>query len=366
MSASRPPLRVGIIGTGGIAHAHADALRSFGSRVDLVGVVDIDRDRAAAFASRFDARSVYPDATELFANEHLDLVHICTPPQTHAPLAIEAMRAGVPSLVEKPTALSLAEFDQLAGGAGRDRSARAHGVPAPLRRRRPAAARACAAAGELGRPLRGHLRHPVVPRRRVLRRPVARPLGRRGRRADDGPRHPPVRPAAAMLGRGRRSPRSPPGRPGRRDTEDVSMALVRFANGAVATVVNSLVSPRETSRAAVRLRARHRRARRTCTATPTTTGRSRPRPATTRVAGALGGRRDRRPERAPRQLAAVFDALDAGARAAGRPRRRPADHGVRRGDLRVRLHRRAGRSRRARPGRPFAAPDERTGRALGP
>ena len=32
------------------------------------------------------------------------------------------------------------------------------------------------------------------------------------------------------------------------DTEDVSMAVVEFENGALATVVNSLVSPRETSR----------------------------------------------------------------------------------------------------------------------
>lgn len=247
MSPSRPPLRVGIIGTGGIAHAHAGALRSFGSRVDLVGVVDLDRDRAAEFASRFGARAVYSDAKELFANEHLDLVHICTPPQTHAPLAIEAMRAGVPSLVEKPTALSLAEVDELL--AVQEET----GVPAltVFQHRFGSAARHLAdlaASGELGRPL-------VATCETLWFRPDEYfDVPWRGRWDVEG--------GGPTMGHGIHqfdlllailgpwaSVSAFAARQARpTDTEDVSIALARFENGALATVVNSLVSARETSR----------------------------------------------------------------------------------------------------------------------
>ncbi len=59
----------------------------------------------------------------LFAAEQLDIVHICTPPQTHAPLALEALKAGV-SLIEKPSAPSLREMRD-----ARRRARRRPGIP---------------------------------------------------------------------------------------------------------------------------------------------------------------------------------------------------------------------------------------------
>ncbi|HEY9307614.1 MAG TPA: Gfo/Idh/MocA family oxidoreductase [Microbacterium sp.] len=247
MSTPRPSFRVGIIGTGGIAHAHAEALQSLATRVEIVGVVDLDRARADAFAERFDVDRVYPDAAELFANEQLDLVHICTPPQTHTPLAIQAMRAGVTSLVEKPTALSLGEIDELAAVQAET------GVPVltVFQHRFGAAARhlkALAEAGELGRPL-------VATCETLWFRPDEYfDVPWRGRWDVEG--------GGPTMGHGihqfdllfaifggwsevsafaARQLRPT-------DTEDVSMALVRFENDALATVVNSLVSPHETSR----------------------------------------------------------------------------------------------------------------------
>ena len=93
MSGPRPRYRIGIVGTGGIAHAHAAALNSLAARVEIAGVVDLDHDRATAFANEFAVDHVYPDTAALFRSEDLDLVCVCTPPQTHTPLAIEAMRA---------------------------------------------------------------------------------------------------------------------------------------------------------------------------------------------------------------------------------------------------------------------------------
>jgi predicted dehydrogenase len=247
MTTSRSPFRVGIIGTGGIAHAHASALHALGPRVQIVAVVDLDPVRAAQFAADYAVAAVYDSAEALLANEQLDLVHICTPPQTHTPLAIAAARAGVPSLVEKPTALSLRELDELAQAQSET------GTPILTvfqHRFGPAVRhlRSLVAAGVLGRPL-------VATCETLWFRPDEYfDVPWRGRWEVEG--------GGPTMGHGihqfdllfailgdwtevsafaARQLRPT-------DTEDVSLSLVRFANGALATVVNSLVSPRETSR----------------------------------------------------------------------------------------------------------------------
>ncbi|MEU5154108.1 Gfo/Idh/MocA family oxidoreductase [Glycomyces sp. NPDC021274] len=240
-------LRAAVIGTGGIAGAHAAALADLPDRVEIAAVADLDSQRAAAFAERFAIPAVYPDAEALFAGEALDLVHICTPPVSHAPLAITAMRAGVPALVEKPTALSLAEMDELAAVHAET------GVPVltVFQHRFGAAAvrlRALAASGKLGRPLVATCEtlwyrddaYFAVPWRGRWENEGGGPTMGHGIHQFDlllsilGP----WAEVTAMAGRLSRPT----------DTEDVSTALLRFENGCLATVVNSVVSPRETSR----------------------------------------------------------------------------------------------------------------------
>lgn len=247
MTTTAPPLRAGIIGTGAIAHAHASAIAELAPRIELVGVADVDATRATEFAERFGAPASYTDASELLAAADLDLVSVCTPPKTHAPLAIAAMRAGVPVLVEKPTALSLAEIDELVAVNAET------GVPALTvyqHRFGPAALRLrrLIAEGVLGRPQ-------VATCETLWHRPdeyFAVPWRGRWDTEGGGPTmghgiHQfdlllsilgPWTELTAMADR-----RSRP-----TDTEDVSLAVVRFESGALATVVNSVVSPRETSR----------------------------------------------------------------------------------------------------------------------
>ncbi len=246
MSPSRSPLRVGIIGTGDIARVHAEALERLSPRVTLAAVADVDLDRATAFAERHGAAKVHADAAALLA-DGVDLVHVCTPPQTHAPLAIQAMRAGVPSLVEKPTALNLAEMAELESVQAET------GVPVltVFQHRFGAAARhlrALAESGALGRPL-------VATCETLWFRPddyFAAPWRGRWDVEGGGPTmghgihqfdlllsiFGPWESVSAFAARQLRPT----------DTEDVSIALVRFENGALATVANSLVSARETSR----------------------------------------------------------------------------------------------------------------------
>ncbi len=247
MTTTPAPLRVAIIGTGGIAHAHAEAIRSLSGSVDLVAVVDLDRARAEEFAAKYAVASVYADAEDLFAGERIDLVHICTPPQTHAPLAILAARAGVPPLVEKPTALSLAEMDAVA------EVSRETGVPVltVYQHRYGAAAvrlRELVAEGVLGRPL-------VATCETMWDRPAEYfDVPWRGRWEVEGG-GPTMGHGIhqfdlllSILGPWRRLSAFAARQKLPTDTEDVSLALVEFDSGAMATVVNSIVSPRESSR----------------------------------------------------------------------------------------------------------------------
>jgi predicted dehydrogenase len=238
--------RAAIVGTGGIAHAHAQALLGSGGRASLVAVADVDAGRASEFAGKFDVPRGYTSAQELLREEELDFVHLCTPPQLHAPLAIACLEAGVTALVEKPPTLSLAEFDALIEAERRSTAK----VATVLQHRFGAGAvrlRRLADAGELGRPLLATCAtqwyrdedYYAVPWRGTWESEGGGPTMGHGIHQFDlllsvlGP----WREVTAVAARQARSV----------NTEDVSMALVTFESGAVATVVNSVVSPRQTS-----------------------------------------------------------------------------------------------------------------------
>lgn len=84
----------------------------------IVAVCDADRSRAVAFAQRFGIANTYANAAELLDRERPDVVHVLTPPQSHASLALQAIRAGCHVLVEKPMALSVQEADAMIEAAG--------------------------------------------------------------------------------------------------------------------------------------------------------------------------------------------------------------------------------------------------------
>jgi predicted dehydrogenase len=77
-------------------------------------VCDKDPGLLATVGRKLRSVGRYEDFGEMLSRAELDVVDICTPPQTHAALGIQAAESGRHVLVEKPAALSLEEFDRLA------------------------------------------------------------------------------------------------------------------------------------------------------------------------------------------------------------------------------------------------------------
>lgn len=105
--------RAAIIGTGNIARGHIRALHEHADRVDVVAAVDVMPDNLNAFCAEHGIPHAYTDAETMLVEQKPDLVHICTPPGSHLALCVLAMRHGAHVLCEKPLVASLAEVDQL-------------------------------------------------------------------------------------------------------------------------------------------------------------------------------------------------------------------------------------------------------------
>jgi predicted dehydrogenase/nucleoside-diphosphate-sugar epimerase len=104
--------RVGLVGAGMIASIHIAALaRIRGAR--LVGVLDTDHAAAQALAARVPGAKAYSDPQRFYAEAQPQIVHVLTPPRSHAAVALDALRNGAHVLLEKPAATSLHECDAL-------------------------------------------------------------------------------------------------------------------------------------------------------------------------------------------------------------------------------------------------------------
>lgn len=101
------PLRVLLIGCGLIARSkHLPALAAQRRRVDLRAVCDTQENLARKAASEFGVPEVFTSVSEALGRIRPELVVLCTPPQTHRDLAVQALQAGAHLLLEKPMALT--------------------------------------------------------------------------------------------------------------------------------------------------------------------------------------------------------------------------------------------------------------------
>ena len=103
---------VAIIGTGNIAHQHAEGYLKLTERAEIRALCDIFPDKADGFRSHYDLKAdIVSDYHELLSREDVELVSICLPPSMHMEASVDFMRAGKHVICEKPMAASLEEAD---------------------------------------------------------------------------------------------------------------------------------------------------------------------------------------------------------------------------------------------------------------
>jgi predicted dehydrogenase len=114
-------LRTAVVGGGTVSGKHLAALDD-NPRTDLVAICDLDEETADRIAADWSIDAYY-DTEKLLDEGDLDWLHICTPVQSHLPIAKLAIEAGVPIQIEKPITETIEEFEELAAHSER------HDVP---------------------------------------------------------------------------------------------------------------------------------------------------------------------------------------------------------------------------------------------
>lgn len=114
-----PELHVALIGYGkGGRVFHAPLIEAVPG-LRLSAVVTGDPQRQQAVRDRYPDATVYPTVAELWANaDRYEIAVVCTPNDSHAPLARAAMEAGLAAVVDKPFALNAEQARELLELAG--------------------------------------------------------------------------------------------------------------------------------------------------------------------------------------------------------------------------------------------------------
>ncbi|WP_259454494.1 Gfo/Idh/MocA family protein [Streptomyces ginkgonis] len=249
-------IRTAVVGTGGIVTgAHLPAIAAHLDELELVAAVDIDQDRLDAFhttATAIDGIGPvtgHTDLATMLETERPQLVLLGTPPSLHHQQARAALTAGAWVWAEKPLCLTLAEFDDITAAEGPAGTGPYAAVVAQHRYGSGTThARRLLTTGELGTPRVAHCQTTWY------RNTDYYAVDWRGRWATEG--------GGPTMGHGIHQTdlllhllgdwteiRALAGRLVHDiESEDVSTALVRFAGGTIATVVNSVLSPHEVSR----------------------------------------------------------------------------------------------------------------------
>jgi predicted dehydrogenase len=108
-------LGVAVVGTGFVGVVHAHAARRAGAR--LVGVAASSAASGQAAAEALGSERAFADAESLVTASEVDVVHICTPNDSHAPLVRAALGAGKHVVCEKPLTIDRAEAAALVDAA---------------------------------------------------------------------------------------------------------------------------------------------------------------------------------------------------------------------------------------------------------
>jgi len=105
-------LRVGVVGTGGIATAqHLPGWLE--ADCEIVALADVSKDAVRAAAEKFDVPRTFTRPASLMAMDEIDVVDVCTPSALHGRTALKALEAGKHVYIEKPMTTTAPEAHAL-------------------------------------------------------------------------------------------------------------------------------------------------------------------------------------------------------------------------------------------------------------
>ncbi|WP_163100142.1 Gfo/Idh/MocA family protein [Peribacillus alkalitolerans] len=94
-------LKIGFIGTGGIAKEHLNNLAKI-QDTEVTAFFNINLERAQKEAQAWTNAKAYNDVSEMLDDRKLDAVYICVPPMAHGEAENAVIDRGIPFFVEKP------------------------------------------------------------------------------------------------------------------------------------------------------------------------------------------------------------------------------------------------------------------------
>jgi len=109
-------VRVGFIGTGGIADYQASFLKKMAD-VEILAGADVSKKALETFAGKHGVPHAFADYKEMLKLKALDAVSVCTPNYLHKAPVIAALRAGKDVMVEKPMAMNAREAQAMVDAA---------------------------------------------------------------------------------------------------------------------------------------------------------------------------------------------------------------------------------------------------------
>jgi len=107
--------KVGVIGLG-MGQAHLKGYSDIAD-VEILGIADIDPRRLSTCAEQYRIKHALADYRDLLALPGLEAVSVCLPNHLHGPVTVEALKAGLHVLVEKPMAKSVADAQSMVDAA---------------------------------------------------------------------------------------------------------------------------------------------------------------------------------------------------------------------------------------------------------
>ena len=104
-------VRIGVIGCGKIAQTRHLPEYAGNKDCKIIGVYDLNFERASEIASQYDA-TAYSSVEELLADQQIDAVSICVANNAHAEISIQALNCGKQVLCEKQMATTLQDCEK--------------------------------------------------------------------------------------------------------------------------------------------------------------------------------------------------------------------------------------------------------------